>query len=103
MKADFSIPWLFFGHQALSVSSHLASVTMRVSYSLAFSAFTIITTGIIAQEIFEPANFNVTEALIGNGVNVSAIPELSNLVVQSSLKRCSIAVSQVRSIETTVY
>ncbi|KAJ6199810.1 hypothetical protein J3E72DRAFT_437921 [Bipolaris maydis] len=40
----------------------------------------------IAQDIFEPANFNVTKALIDNGFNVSAIPGLSNL-----LNGCSIA------------
>ncbi|KAJ6205580.1 hypothetical protein PSV09DRAFT_2409770 [Bipolaris maydis] len=31
------------------------------------------------NDIFEPANFNVTKALIDNGFNVSAIPGLSNL------------------------
>lgn len=41
---------------------------------------------------FEPADFNVTEALIANGVNVSAIPQLSGLVERSALSGCSIAV-----------
>lgn len=42
---------------------------------------------------FEPAEFNVTEALIKNGVNISAIPELQGLVQRSSPNACSIAVS----------
>jgi hypothetical protein len=42
--------------------------------------------------IFEPADFNITEALISNGVNVSAIPELSGLVERTTLSGCSIAV-----------
>jgi hypothetical protein len=44
-------------------------------------------------DIFEPADFNVTEALIANGVNVSAIPELAGLVERTLLSGCSIAVS----------
>jgi hypothetical protein len=44
---------------------------------------------------FEPADFNITAALIANGVNVSAIPQLSGLVERSSLSACSIAVSPV--------
>ncbi|KAF2124148.1 FAD binding domain-containing protein [Dothidotthia symphoricarpi CBS 119687] len=40
---------------------------------------------------FEPTDFNVTEALIANGVNVSAIPELEGLVERSSPSACSIA------------
>jgi hypothetical protein len=44
-------------------------------------------------DVFEPADFNVTEALIANGVNVSAIPELAGLVERTLLSGCSIAVS----------
>jgi hypothetical protein len=44
---------------------------------------------------FEPADFNVTAALIANGVNVSAIPQLSGLVERSSLSACSVAVSHL--------
>lgn len=43
---------------------------------------------------FEPADFNVTEALLDNGVNISAIPGLEGLVERSSLGACSIAVSR---------
>ena len=53
----------------------------------------VVAVKVSAQVVFEPADFNVTEALIGNGVNVSAIPELAGLVVRSSSKGCSIAVS----------
>jgi hypothetical protein len=42
--------------------------------------------------VFEPADFNVTEALIANGVNVTALPQLSSLVERTSLFSCSIAV-----------
>jgi hypothetical protein len=41
---------------------------------------------------FEPVDFNVTEALIANGVNVSAIPQLPDLVERTSPSGCSIAV-----------
>ena len=37
--------------------------------------------GTVAQtSTFEPADFNITKALIDNVVDVSAIPELSGLV-----------------------
>jgi ABC-type proline/glycine betaine transport system permease subunit len=53
-----------------------------------------VAVGITAQEVFEAPDFNVTEALIENGVNVSAIPELAGLAVRSSLSGCSIAVGR---------
>jgi hypothetical protein len=50
----------------------------------------------LAQDVFEPSDFNVTEALIANGVNVSAIPELAALTEKRSLSSpCSIAVSHM--------
>lgn len=49
--------------------------------------------GIWAQDVFEPPDFNVTEALLNNGVNVSAIPDLAGLVERSLSSGCSIAVS----------
>ena len=42
---------------------------------------------------FEPSDFNITKALISNGVNVSAIPELAGLAERSALSSCSIAAS----------
>ena len=62
---------------------------MKVIFQLsALAAFVSAQTG-----IFEPADFNVTRALIANGVNVSAIPELAALTERSLLSECSIAVS----------
>ena len=42
--------------------------------------------------VFEPEDFNVTKALISNGVSVSAIPELAALTGRSPLSGCSTAV-----------
>jgi hypothetical protein len=52
---------------------------------------TFITCGLCQS--FEPADFNVTEALLDNGVNVSALPDLSGLAERSALSACSLAVS----------
>jgi hypothetical protein len=41
---------------------------------------------------FEPADFNVTEALIKNGVDVSSVPGLTGLSKRSSTGKCSFAV-----------
>ena len=47
----------------------------------------------LAQDVFEPANFNVTEALIANGINISALPGLGNLTEKRSLSNpCAVAV-----------
>jgi hypothetical protein len=54
--------------------------------------FGLLATGVLSQA-FEPTNFNITEALLDNGVNVSAIPELAPLVERSLLNGCSMAVS----------
>lgn len=49
-----------------------------------------------ADVTFEAPDFNVTQALIDNGVDVSTIPELSGLVERTlDLAPCSIAVSFV--------
>jgi hypothetical protein len=46
-----------------------------------------------AQDAFEPSGFNVTEALVENGVDFSALPELAVLVEKRSLSNpCAIAV-----------
>jgi len=65
---------------------------MRV-FGTIISGILTVSVGVSAQDTFEAPDFNVTDALIGNGVNVSAIPELANLVVRSSSSGCSIAVS----------
>ena len=61
---------------------------MKVTSVVSLSAFVAAGLG----STFEPADFNVTEALTNNGINVSAIPELAGLVERSSLSACSIAV-----------
>jgi hypothetical protein len=49
--------------------------------------------GVFAQDAFEPSDFNVTEALIENGVNFSALPELAVLTEKRSLANpCAVAV-----------
>lgn len=60
---------------------------MRITRITALGAFA--TAGNCST--FEPVDFNVTEALIDTGVNVSAIPGLSGLVERSS-GACSVAV-----------
>jgi hypothetical protein len=49
--------------------------------------------GIIAQDIFESADFNVAEALLANGVDVAALPGLSGLGARSVVDGCSVTVS----------
>ncbi len=51
-----------------------------------------VASGVLGQ-IFEPTDFNATDALIDLGVNVSALPALDALVDRSSTAGCSIAVS----------
>lgn len=53
---------------------------------------------IVSAQSFEPADFNVTEALVDIGVNVAAIPELAGLVERSSISACSIAVGTTISM-----
>jgi len=60
----------------------------------AIACGTVAATGrVSAQDTFEAPDFNVTEALIQNGVNVSAMPELAQVATRSSSSGCSIAVS----------
>jgi len=49
----------------------------------------------VASQNFEASDFNVTEALIDQGVNVSALPELAGLVERSSNLACNIAVGRL--------
>jgi hypothetical protein len=48
----------------------------------------------LARDAFEPADFNVTEALLNNGVNMSTIAELANFHDRDITGSCSIAVSR---------
>lgn len=52
--------------------------------------------------IFEAADFKVTEALIGNGVDVSVIHELASLEEQTlNVSPCTITVGYVTDIYST--
>jgi hypothetical protein len=64
---------------------------MKTSLIASFGAFAA---NISAQDFFEPSDFDITEALIANGVNVSAIPQLAALNEKRSLSApCAAAVS----------
>lgn len=54
----------------------------------------------VVSQIFEAPDFNVTEALLDQGVNVSALPELAGLVERSSNPGCNVAVSMLDQIGT---
>lgn len=45
-----------------------------------------------SQGTFEPADFNIAEALRDNGVDVSALPDLAPLVDRSLVSSCAAAV-----------
>lgn len=60
------------------------------------AALGALTAGVWADS-FEPADFNVTEALLDTGLNVSAIPGLAGLAERSFLSACSIAVRRTHS------
>ncbi|KAF2127003.1 FAD-binding domain-containing protein [Dothidotthia symphoricarpi CBS 119687] len=48
-----------------------------------------ISAGVLAQEAFEQPDFNVTRALLNNGVDISVIPELAGSVERSSVSSCA--------------
>jgi hypothetical protein len=52
---------------------------------------------LVASQTFEAPDFNVTEALLDQGVNISRLPELAGLVERSSDLACNIAVSVLES------
>ena len=76
---------------SLSTRLCICPTEMRPFYPflLVASAATVL------AQTFEPVDFNVTEALLEQGINVSAIPKLSELAERSSTAGCSIAVSPV--------
>lgn len=78
---------------SLSTRLYIYPTEMRLFLSLLVaSAATVL------GQTFEPADFNITEALLEQGVNVSAIPKLSELAERSTTAGCSIAVSPVAPI-----
>ncbi|KAH6619000.1 hypothetical protein C7974DRAFT_40358 [Boeremia exigua] len=50
------------------------------------------------SQSFEPADFNVTEALLKNGVAASALPELSDLDARSALSGCTAACTSLKAV-----
>ncbi|KAF1954780.1 FAD-binding domain-containing protein [Byssothecium circinans] len=73
-------------------------LSMRTALIVSLSA---LVAGGLAQsnaEVFEPANFDVSAALLSVGVNVSAIPELAGLQQRSSLSACKIACASIQAI-----
>ncbi|KAI4660763.1 uncharacterized protein J4E79_005331 [Alternaria viburni] len=70
---------------------------MKLFHQLCVCALAVAA-GASTQDVFEPADFNVTEALIDNGINVSTIPALAGLAARSSLKGCSIACNSLKLV-----
>ncbi|PVH99651.1 FAD-binding domain-containing protein [Periconia macrospinosa] len=71
---------------------------MRHALLVSLSA---LAAGALAQTsdaTFEAPDFNITEALVAAGVNVSEIPELAALARRSSLTACNIACSSLAAI-----
>jgi hypothetical protein len=58
--------------------------------SVVASLYTLI--AVLSASSFEPADFNVTEALIKNGVDVASVPGLGDLLKRSSAGNCGVAV-----------
>jgi hypothetical protein len=76
---------------SLSTRLYIYPTEMRL-----FSPLLLVASAVsVLAQTFEPADFNVTEALLDQGVNVSAIPGLLELAERSSTAGCAIAVSPV--------
>ena len=91
--------WASMSWSPLSSLFPLTASNMKVLLPLSTSV-----AAVLAQTgIFEPGGFNVTEALISNGVNVSAIPELAALSQRTLLSGCSIAVSSQSELNFSVW
>jgi hypothetical protein len=58
-----------------------------------FVSLAAFAAGALSQATFEPSDFNITEALLRNGVDASAIPDLAPFVERSLSSGCSAAVS----------
>ncbi|KAK8078300.1 fad binding domain containing protein [Apiospora saccharicola] len=59
--------------------------------------FTTLAIG-ATNQTFEPTNFNVTQALAEQGVNLAALPELASLIERSSNSACYTACSSLQII-----
>lgn len=51
--------------------------------------------GTAVAQTFEPVDFNVTEGLLDLGIDVTQLPELSDLVERSTNSHCAAAVSLI--------
>lgn len=58
-----------------------------------FVPVAILVAVVAGHSTFEVADFNVTQALLDNGVNISALPDLAPLVDRAPTSGCSAAVS----------
>lgn len=65
---------------------------MRFVLPVVAALSSALTTDVLASTI-EPIDFDVTKALLDQGVDVTAIPGLAELARSSSRTACSIAVS----------
>ncbi|KAH7386120.1 hypothetical protein BKA66DRAFT_569421 [Pyrenochaeta sp. MPI-SDFR-AT-0127] len=63
-----------------------------------FLTFAALATGVFPQKVFEPFDFNITQALLENGVNITAILGLTQLVERPLLSNCSIACNSLKVI-----
>ncbi|KAI1526017.1 GlcD FAD FMN-containing dehydrogenase [Pyrenophora tritici-repentis] len=60
--------------------------------------FTFVAAISVQADVFEPTDFNVTQALIENGVDVSAVPQLLRLAEQTPLNGCFIACFALKAV-----
>jgi hypothetical protein len=74
---------------------------MRVSTF--FPAFALVARIHAQTGEFEAPDFNITEALIANGINVSTLPELAPLVERTLFSGCSVAASIYLSKMSLLY
>lgn len=57
-------------------------------------SYAALIAGVLAQDVIEPASFNVTQALLDNGVDASVLPDPASLSGRSTLSGCAAAVSK---------
>lgn len=73
---------------------------MKTVSAVSFGALVASTFAQTNTGVFEPTDFNISEALIDNGIDVLAIPELSVLVGRApNPNSCSIAVSRIMCLD----
>lgn len=78
--------------QLQRLNLHSCTTARKMLPSLIFSLAVASSVDLSLALVLEPVDFNVTQALIEQGVNVSAVPALAALTDQSSVFACSIAV-----------